>query len=126
MWTPTQIRVDGQFRYRPRYRLFPVRDMFGNVKHRRIHSSIINNDARKRRKLLPDLDVYIYHLKNALEQNRERRVAMMKELDKEIGKSREHSWDDFLKEDVVLEDIPAGREFHPVYKDNFVWNPEES
>jgi hypothetical protein len=125
MWTMAQFRIDGQFKYRPRFRLFPVADMFGRVGHRRIHSRIINNGARKRRKLHPHLDVRIYHLKNSVPENRQRRTAVMKRLDQEIGKSRESSWDDFLDEkNVVLQDVPDDRSFSPPYTRPYLWTPE--
>lgn len=124
MWNMTQFRVDGQFKYRPRFRLFPVADMFGNVKHKRIHSSIINTSARRRRRKFPHLDARIYHLKNSTPENRAHRVEMMKQLDKEIGQSRDASWDDFLDPDVELQDIEPGRGFSPPYTRPFVWNAD--
>jgi len=125
MWTMTQYRVDGQFRYRPRFRLFPVADMFGDVRMSRIHSRIINQDARKRRKRHPHLDVRIYHLKNSVPENRARRVPMMKALDRDVGRRRRASWDDFLDETgIELEDVPPGRAFTPPYTRPYIWTPE--
>lgn len=124
MWTPTQVRVDGQFKYRPRFRLFRLLDMYGAVNHKRIHSPVLNLDAKAERKRHPHLDVYFYHLKNALPGNRERRVRVMKELDREIGKRRDSSWDDFLSDNVILEDVPRDRDFSPRPSREFHWQPD--
>jgi len=123
MWSMTQYRVDGQFADRQRTRLFPLAAMYGRVKHRRIHSPIIRRSVKKARRRL---DVRIYHLKNSMPENRQLRVPMMKQMDTEIGKAREASWDQFLDEDAVLEGIPPERAFYPPYTRPYIWTPTET
>lgn len=125
MWNPEQYRVDGQFGpQRHRLRLFPVDAMFGPVQHRRIHSPIIRATYKARKK---PLESRIYHLKNALPENREKRVEIMKKLDAETGiVRRPGGWDEFIYDsDAVLERIPDDHQFYPPLSQEFRWSPGE-
>ena len=115
LYTPTSYRVDGIWGEKVRWNLFPLRG--GQTFHDLpVHSPWHPTNPGIR---FARIDVNLYHLKMIDERNRVTRRELYEQLDPraEIQKIGYAYLTD--ESSLVLETIPAGREYHPAYRDDY-------
>jgi len=111
LWTPTAYRVDGLWRRKRKWALFPLRpgqefaDEF-------LHNRWAPVNPEYRREML---DVNVYHLRMIDEERRVQRRDFYNRIDPE-GAYQSIGYDYMTDETgLVVEEIPEGRGFHPAY-----------
>lgn len=119
LYTPNAYRCDGQWAQWNQDRMYrwnPKQTFTDGALH---HSVCPDLDPRKTKYL----SVIIYHLKHIEPVNRWRRVEMFNKLDPD--NTHNSMGYEYLADDTSLEllEIQRGREYKPVYKEPYIFDP---
>lgn len=114
MYTPSSYRVDGQWGQKMQHRLFRAYHP-DRYRSQALHGAWFPEDIRFK---LRDSGLNLYHLKMIEPKRRSARRDLYNRLDPD--RQLQDIGYDYLAEEsgMVLETVPAGREYFPVHADD--------
>ncbi len=118
LYAPDAYRVDGYWRKKMRYTLFPL------LEKQRFDAAALHGPHHPKGYRRRDSGLNVYHLKMITAERRAARRDLYKALDP--GNSFQAIGYDYLADDdgAVLKRIPRGREYRPLHRDDGgLWMP---